>query len=148
MSLLSLAAVACLGTVFWLASPEAAIALAGTQHLWSPLTIGLVAAGGQSVALLVLFFFGAELRRHWRWFDQKCERARTHTRLGTARTATGVVVAASVLGIPPVSVTAALLPGVAPRAIRLLPLMLVLRLLRFTAMAWAAAVCGWHLPWH
>lgn len=147
MSLLSLAAVACLGTVFWPVSPEAAIALAGTQHRWPPVTIGLIAAGGQSLALLGLFFFGAELRRRWAWFDRKCERARTETRLGSERTSTGVVVAASLLGVPPVSVTAAVLPGVAPRPWRLLPVMLVLRLLRFTAMAWAAALFGWHLPW-
>jgi len=56
-------------------------------------------------------------------------------------------VAASILGVPPVSVTAALLPGVAPRPRRLLPLMLALRLLRFGAMAWAASLFGWHLPW-
>lgn len=147
MSLLGLATVACVGTVFWPASPEAAVALAGTQHLWSPLTIGLVAGAGQAVALVGLFFFGAELRRHWRWFDRKCERARTQTRLGTRGTSAGVVVAASLLGLPPVSVTAALLPGVAPRPGRLLPLMLVLRFLRFTAMAWAVALCGWRLPW-
>lgn len=147
MSLLGLAAVACLGTVFWAVSPEAAVALAGAQHRWSPLTIGLVSAGGQSVALAGLFFFGAELRRRWRWFDRKCERARAESRLGTARASAGVVAAASILGVPPVSVTAALLPGVAPRPVRLLPLMLVLRLARFTAMAWAAALCGWHLPW-
>lgn len=123
------------------------MALAGTQHRWSPLTIGLVAGAGQAVALAGLFFFGAELRRRWSWFDRKCERARTGTRLGTEGASAGVVVAASVLGVPPVSVTAALLPGVAPRPMRLLPLMLVLRLVRFTAMAWAAALCGWHLPW-
>jgi len=147
MSLFGLATVACLGTVFWLASPEAAVALAATQHRWSPLAIGLVAGAGQAVALAGLFFFGAELRRRWRWFDRKCERARTETRLGTHGTSTGVVVAASLLGIPPVSVTAALLPGVAPRPGRLLPLMLVLRFLRFAAMAWAVALCGWRLPW-
>lgn len=147
MSLVALATVACLGTVFWLASPEAAVALAGTQHLWSPLTIGLVAGGAQAVALAGLFFFGAELRRRWRWFDRKCERARTGTRLGRPGTSAGVVVAASLLGVPPVSVTAALLPGVAPRPGRLLPVMLVLRFARFTVMAWAAAWFGWRLPW-
>lgn len=147
MSLFGLATVACLGTVFWLASPEAAVALAGTQQRWSALTIGLVAGGGQAVALAGLFFFGAELRRHWRWFDRKCEQARTGTRLGTPGTSAGVVVAASLLGVPPVSVTAALLAGVAPRPGRLLPVMLVLRVVRFAAMAWAAAVCGWRLPW-
>jgi hypothetical protein len=145
MSLLALAAAAFVGTAFWLVSPEAAVALAAAMHRWSPLTIGLVAAGGQALALTGLFFFGAQLRRRWHWFDRQCERART--RLGTARASTGVVVAASLLGVPPVSVTSALLPGVAPRALRLLPLMLVLRLVRFTAMAWAAAMFGWHLPW-
>src|SRR3569623_212524 len=136
MSLFGLATGAGVGTGFWLASPEAAVALAGTQHRWAPLTIGLIAGAGQAGALVVLFFFGAELRRRWRWFDRKCERARTQTRLGTPGTAAGVVVAASLLGVPPVSVTAALLPGVAPRPGHLLPLMLVLRFLRFTAMAW------------
>jgi membrane protein YqaA with SNARE-associated domain len=146
MSLLGLAAAAFIGTVFWIVSPEAAVALAGAARHHSALTIGLVAAAGQSVALVGLFFFGAELRRRWRWFDRKCERARTGA-LGTARTSTGVAVTAGLLGFPPVSVTTTLLPGVAPRPLRLLPLVLVLRLVRFIALAWAAALFGWHLPW-
>jgi hypothetical protein len=147
MSLFGLAAAAFIGTVFWIVSPEAAAALVGAQRRWSPLTIGLVAAAGQSVALVGLFFFGAELRRRWRWFDRKCERARTGSRLGMEGTATSVAVAAGLLGFPPVSVTTTLLPGVAPRPLRLLPLVLLLRFVRFTALAWAAAAFGWHLPW-
>jgi membrane protein YqaA with SNARE-associated domain len=147
MSLLSLAAVAFIGTVFWLVSPEAATALVGAQRRWSPLTIGLVAAAGQSVALCGLFFFGDQLRRRWRWFDAKCEKARTQSRLGREGYATSVVVAASTLGVPPVSVTAALVPGVAPRPLRLLPLMLVLRFVRFAVLAWGARASGWHLHW-
>jgi membrane protein YqaA with SNARE-associated domain len=147
MSLVSLAAAAFIGTVFWPVSPEAAAALVGAQHRASPLTIGLVAAGAQAVALSCLFFFGAELRRRWPWFDRQCERARVGARLGRPGAATGVVVAASILGLPPVSVTAAMLPGIAARALRLLPLMLILRLVRFTALAWAAALYDWHLPW-
>jgi membrane protein YqaA with SNARE-associated domain len=146
MSLLGLAAAAFIGTVVWIVSPEAATALVGAQRHHSPLTIGLVAAAGQSVALIGLFFFGAELRRRWRWFDRKCERARSGA-LGTERTATGVAVSAGLLGFPPVSVTTTLIPGVAPRPLRLLPLVLVLRFVRFTALAWAAALFGWHLPW-
>jgi hypothetical protein len=145
MSLFGLAAAAFIGTVFWLVSPEAAAALVGAARRHSALTIGAVAAGGQSVALVGLFFFGAELRRRWRWFDRKCERARTGA-LGTERTSTGVAVTAGLLGFPPVSVTTTLLPGVAPRPLRLLPLVLVLRLVRFTVLAWAAALFGWHLP--
>ena len=148
MSLLSTAAIAFIGTVFWLASPEAATALAGAQHRWPVPLIGLVAAGSQSVALVALFFFGEALRRRSPWFDRQCARAKMNTRLGRAGYATGAVVSASLLGFPPVSVTAALLPGVAPRPRRLLPVMLVLRLVRFTALAWAGAAFGDRLPWH
>jgi hypothetical protein len=147
MSLASLAVVAFVGTVFWVASPEAATALAGGQHLWSPLTIGLAAAGGQSLALAGLYFFGAQLRRRWRWFDRQCERARTRPRLGTERYATGAVVTAGLLGFPPVSVTAALLSGVAPRPLPLFFVMLLLRLVRFMALGWAGSRFGWRLPW-
>ena len=45
------------------------------------------------------------------------------------------------------SVTAALVPGAAPRPLLMLPLMLVLRLVRFTVLAWGARASGWHLPW-
>jgi membrane protein YqaA with SNARE-associated domain len=148
MSLASIAAVAFIGTVFWVASPEAATALAGAQHRWSLLAIGLAAAGGQSIALLGLYFFGGQLRRHWSWFDRQCARARSRSpHDNTQRYATGVVVTAGLLGFPPVSVTATLLSGVAPRPLQLLPLMLVLRLVRFIALGWAGARFGWRLPW-
>ena len=148
MSLFSLAAVAFVGTVFWVASPEAANALAGAQHRWSPLEIGLAAAAGQSVALVGLYFFGGQLRRRWRWFDRQCARARARSALGnTQRYATGAVVTAGLLGFPPVSVTATLLSGLAPRPLPLLPLMLLLRLVRFIALGWAGARFGWRLPW-
>jgi membrane protein YqaA with SNARE-associated domain len=147
MSLLSTAAIAFIGTVFWLASPEAATLLAGAQHRWPVPLIGLVAGASQSVALIGLYFFGEELRRRSRWFDRQCARARSNTRLGREGYATGAVVSAALFGFPPVSVTAALLPGVAPRPGRLLPTMLILRLLRFTALAWAGAVFGGRLPW-
>jgi hypothetical protein len=79
--------------------------------------------------------------------DRQCARARTRSRLGTERYATGAVVTAGLLGFPPVSVTAAMLPGVAPRPLRLLPLMLLLRLVRFIALGWAGSRFGWRLPW-
>jgi hypothetical protein len=151
LSLAGVAAIAFIGTVFWVASPEAATALAGSQHRWSPLLIGLVAASGQSVALVGLYLFGAELRRRWRWFDRQCERARARSRLGTERYAIGVAVASGFLGFPPISVTAALIPGVAPRPRRLLPLLLLVRFARFVTLAGLGALFGWHLPlfgWH
>lgn len=147
MSLPSLAAVAFVGTIFWPASPEAAAMFAGAQHRWSPLAIGLVAASGQSVALVGLYFFGARLRRHWRWFDRQCVRVRSRSSLGTQRYATGAVVTAGLLGFPPVSVTAALLSGVAPRPLQLLPPMLLLRLVRFIVLGWAGSHFGWRIRW-
>ena len=148
MSLASLAAITFIGTVFWVASPEAATALAGAQHRWSLLVIGLAAAGGQSVALVGLYFFGSQLRRRWPWFDRQCARVRSRSALGNSqRYATGAVVTAGLLGFPPVSVTATLLSGVAPRPLPLLPLMLLLRLVRFIALGWAGARFGWRLPW-
>ena len=146
MNLASLASVCFVGTVFWLVSPEAATAVAGAQHHWPVVLIGLCASAGQAVALLGLFFFGDQLRRRWRWFDRKCERARAGSRLGSPRYAIGIVAAASLLGFPPISVTAALVPGVAPRPARLLPWMLVLRFARFTALAWGGSQFGGH--WH
>jgi hypothetical protein len=100
------------------------------------------------VALVGLFFFGAQLRRRWRWFDRQCERVRARSPAeNTQRYATGVVATAGLLGFPPVSVTATLLAGVAPRPLQLLPLMLLLRVVRFIALGWAGARFGWRLPW-
>jgi len=54
--------IAVLGTVFWLASPEAAVALFASSRRLPPLVVGLVAGGGQAVSLTVLFLFGDQLR--------------------------------------------------------------------------------------
>ena len=45
--------IALIGTVFWLASPEAAVALFASSRRLHPLVIGLVAGGGQAVSLTV-----------------------------------------------------------------------------------------------
>jgi len=127
--------IAVVGTVFWLASPEAAVALFASARRLHPLVIGLVAGGGQAVSLTVLFLFGDQLRRRWRWFDRKCERVRA--RFGERMTRNAIVVASAsgLLGFPPVSVSATLAPGLAPRPVPLLPLMIVTRIVRLTVVA-------------
>jgi hypothetical protein len=127
--------VALVGTVFWLASPEAAVALFASSRRWHPLVIGLVAGGGQAVSLTVLFLFGDQLRRRWRWFDGKCERVRARFGERMTRNAIMVASASGLLGFPPVSVSATLAPGLAPRPGPLLPLMIVTRVVRLTALA-------------
>ena len=135
------------GTLFWAASPEAATVLFASQHAWSPLMIGLIAAGGQAVALVGLFAFGDQLRRRWRWFDRKCEQVRARVGERLARNAVVVAATSGLIGVPPVSMTATLAPGLAPRPVQLLPMMLVLRVVRFTAVAALAIHFGLKWPW-
>jgi hypothetical protein len=65
MSAAALFGTAALGTLFWLASPEAAVALFASTRPWNPVVIGLIAGGGQAVSLTFLFLFGEQLRRRW-----------------------------------------------------------------------------------
>ena len=134
-SLATLFGITLIGTVFWLASPEAAVALFASTRRLHPLAIGLVAGGGQAVSLTALFLFGDQLRRRWRWFDVKCERVRA--RFGERMTRNAIVVASAsgLLGFPPVSVSATLAPGLAPRPMPLLPLMIVTRVVRLIVVA-------------
>jgi len=72
-------------------------------------------------------------------------RARFGARM--TRNATVVAVAAGLLGVPPVSVTATLTPGLAPQPLPLLPLMIAARVARLTAVAALAARWGGRWPW-
>ena len=145
MSASTLFGIGVLGTVFWLASPEAAVALFASSRSWNPFLVALVAAGGQAVSLTLLFLFGGQLRRRWGWFDRKC--VRVQARLGERMARSAVVVASTsgLLGFPPISVAATLAPGLAPRPRPLLPLMLVMRVLRFTVIA--ALATTWLRGW-
>jgi hypothetical protein len=58
MSIATLFGIAVIGTLFWVASPEAAVALFASKQEWSPAVIAAVAAGGQAVSLTLLFLFG------------------------------------------------------------------------------------------
>ena len=51
------------------------------------------------------------------------------------RNAVAVATASGLLGFPPVSVAATLAPGLAPRPVLLLPLMVALRVVRFSVVA-------------
>jgi membrane protein YqaA with SNARE-associated domain len=138
MLALTLFGIALLGTMIWVVSPEAAVALYASQRRWHPLVIGLLAASGQVAAQALLYAFGHQLRRRWRWFDRQCESVRR--RYGQ-RLQGGVVALAAtsgLVGFPPISVVATLAPGLGLRATRLLPLTFVARVVRFTVLAAAA----------
>jgi membrane protein YqaA with SNARE-associated domain len=146
MSGATLFGIAVLGTLFWVASPEAAVVLFTSQRQWGPLAIAAVAAGGQAVSLTLLFLFGGQLRRRWRWFDRQCERVRARFGERMTRNALVVVATSGLVGFPPASVSATLAPGLAPRPAPLLPLLVVTRFARFVVLA--AAVWRWgRWPW-
>jgi hypothetical protein len=139
MSAATLFGIAIVGTLIWVASPEAAVAVFASTQKWNPALVALIAAGGQAVALTFLFLFGDQLRRRWRWFDRQCERVRARIGPRMARSSYVVAAASGLLGFPPASVTATLSPGLAPRPRPLLPLLIAMRFARFTVLAALAA---------
>jgi membrane protein YqaA with SNARE-associated domain len=131
--------IAFVGTFFWPISPEAGVVLWATHYGWNPLLVGAVAGVGQGAAHVVLFFFGDQIRRRWRWFDRQCERARVRFGERLTRNTHWVGITAGLIGLPPTSATAALAPGVGLSASRLLPVMFVTRTIRFAVVAVVAA---------
>jgi hypothetical protein len=142
MDALALWGVGFVGTVVWVLSPEAAAALYASQGHWYPLVIGLLVAVGQASAHLALYLGGEQLRRRWRWFDRKCEQARARHGRWLTKGLVPLGCASGLLGIPPSSVTAALAPGLGLPARRLLPLLLAMRIIRLTAVAYLARGFG------
>jgi membrane protein YqaA with SNARE-associated domain len=147
MSIATLFGIAALGTLFWLASPEAAVALFASKQQWNPVVIAAVAASGQAVSVTLLFLFGSELRRRWRWFDRQCERVRTRFGNRMARNAVVASAVSGLLGLPPLSVAATLAPGLAPRPAPLLPLMIGMRFVRFVVLGVLVVQWGFKWPW-
>jgi membrane protein YqaA with SNARE-associated domain len=122
------------GTFFWPLSPEGWAAVYATQR--SPLVIALLLASGQAGAHVTLFLGGDQLRRRWPWFERKCARAVARHGHRLKRRLVPLACLSGLLGLPPSSVTAALAPGLGLRARALLPLLFVMRVVRFGAVAY------------
>jgi membrane protein YqaA with SNARE-associated domain len=136
---LGLLGIAFVGTFFWPISPEAGVVLWATHYRWNPLLVGVVAGGGQAAAQVVLYFFGDQIRRRWRWFDRQCERARLRFGERLTRHTPWLGITAGLIGLPPTSATAALAPGLGLSPARLLPIMFLARVARFALVAALAA---------
>lgn len=135
----SLLGIAFVGTFFWPVSPEAGAVLWARRYGWNPLLVALVASLGQSAAHVVLYFFGDQIRRRWRWFDRQCERARLRFGERLTRNMPWLGITAGLIGLPPTSATAALAPGLGLSAARLLPIMFLARVARFAVVVAVAA---------
>ena len=127
----SLVGLTFIGTFFWPASPEAAAVYYVTVRGWFPLTVAVLAALGQAAAAAALFGLGGELRRRWRWFDGRCESARAKVGKYLAKGQWVLAGGSGLLGVPPMSVTAALAPGLGVSPWRFFPLVFVGRVVRF-----------------
>lgn len=135
MAALILIAVGFVGTFVWPVSPDAAVTAAAASQTWHPLLLGVATAFGQAIAHVILYVFGGQLRRRWRWLDQRCERVRVRH---ASRLRAGLVLlgtSSGLLGLPPTSITAVLAPGLDLPARRLLPLIFGMRVIRFTLLA-------------
>jgi membrane protein YqaA with SNARE-associated domain len=139
MEALALIGTAFVGTFFWVVNPEAATALFASQRAWPALLVGALAASGQGAAHALLFFFGGQLRRRWRWFNRQCERAQERHGKLLARGTLPLACTSGLAGVPPALATVALAPGLGLRASRILPALFLMRIVRFTVVA---AVAG------
>jgi membrane protein YqaA with SNARE-associated domain len=139
MSLLALYGISLVGTVVWVANPEVAAALCVARGGLPPIAVGLVAAAGQMTTAMLLFRFGAELRRRWRWFDARCARVRERAGARLGRNASWVMATSGLVGVPPVAATATLAAGMGIPVAHFVPIVLLTRVIRFTAIALLAA---------
>jgi membrane protein YqaA with SNARE-associated domain len=135
MEALTLFAICFISGVVWVFSAEATAVVYVTELRWNPLATGLVCATGQGT-MHVLLFLGADgLRQRWRRFDRLCRRVQDRHGARLRSSAGLVAVSSGLLGVPPVSIVAALAPGMGLRASPLLPGLFVLRTIRFTVVA-------------
>jgi membrane protein YqaA with SNARE-associated domain len=131
--------IAFVGTFFWPISPEAGAILWTTRYGWHVALVALIAALGQAAAHVVLYLFGDQIRKRWRWFDRQCERARLRFGKRLSRNIVWLGITSGLIGLPPTSATAALAPGLGLSAVRLLPVMFVGRVVRFVVVTTVAA---------
>jgi membrane protein YqaA with SNARE-associated domain len=135
MQFLTLVAIGFVGTVFWPANPETATLICVAEHLLPLAVAGLATTIGQTAAVLVLYLFGDRLRRRWGGFDRWCTRMRTRhaKRLASGRVA--LAITSCLLGLPPVSITAALAAGLDMPLWTFVPIVFAGRMVRFTTLA-------------
>jgi membrane protein YqaA with SNARE-associated domain len=115
-------------------SPEAAAIYYVTVEGWSAPGVATLAAIGQAVAAVVLFYAGGQLRKRWAWFDRKCEAARAKMGSHLARGHWALAAFSGLLGLPPMSVTSALAPGLGVPFRLFLPVVFLARVVRFVVV--------------
>jgi membrane protein YqaA with SNARE-associated domain len=137
LSVLSLAGVAFVGSVFWVVSTEAAAIYYGGPRGWSAPAVGAVCAAAQTAMYLLLYFFGDWALARWAWLQRRVERTRERhaSRLETSYLA--VTAVAALTGAPPVLAMVSLASSFGVTWRHVLPTACLGRFVRFTTLAWA-----------
>jgi membrane protein YqaA with SNARE-associated domain len=135
MTLLLLLAISFAGGIVWLFNVEATAMVYGASSGWSPVTVGLTCAVGQTLAYAFLFFAGEWVLGRWRWAGRQMERTRARYGARLRRGFLGLTVPAALIGLPPMTGMAALAAGFRVRLLPLLTIALALRSVRFVVLA-------------
>lgn len=149
MALVSLLFLSFAGGILWVFNVEAAAMLYGAAGTWNPLLVGVICALGQSLAYTLLFFAGDRLLRRWSWGRRQVERtlARYGERLEHSFLA--LTAPAALVGLPPMTVMAALAGGFRVRFAPMIGIALTLRSIRFVVLAAAGTqiIAWWNQLW-
>ena len=132
---LALLGIAFVGSVFWVISPEASSVYYGAKLGWHPLAVGGLVALGQGPMYVLLYYGGERWAMRWKWLARVVARTRRRFQSRMERNYMVLTAAGAVTGVPPVIAMCALASAFDVRFARILPLVIVCRVIRFTVLA-------------
>jgi membrane protein YqaA with SNARE-associated domain len=135
--LASLFLVCVAGGFVWLFNAEAAAVAYGGMGRWHPALVGVTCAAGQVVSYTVLFFGGGWLLARWRQARERIERTRVRYGARLERSFLALTASGALVGLPPMTVLAAIAGGFRVRYPALIAIAFCLRFVRFTVLALA-----------
>ena len=135
LEFLTLLGVACVGSVFWVVSPEVLSAVYGSQLGWNPLAVGLTAATSQCGVYVVLYHGGEALMKRWAHLERLIALVKSRFASQLERNYLGMLILGGVSGLPPVIALVALAPGFGITVRKMLVATFAARTLRFASLA-------------
>lgn len=135
LEVLALLGIAFVGSVFWIISPEASAMYYGGKLGWHPLAVGGVVALGQSPMYVLLYFGGERWAMRWNWLARVVRRTRQRFETRMERRYTLLTGLGALFGVPPVIAMCALASAFGVPAIRVIPLVVLCRVIRFSVLA-------------
>ncbi len=135
METLALLGISFVGSVFWVVSPELSSVYYGAELGWHPLAVGALVSLGQGPMWALLYFGGERWALRWKRLERAVQRTRERFQDRMERNYIGMVALGAVFGLPPLIALSALAAAFDVRLIRLLPVALLGRMVRFSILA-------------